>query len=130
MIRPEAAVAAHLRLAAEPVWLCVRAQMCARWEADSSGVRVITADGAWEADRLVLAPGAWAPALTRLRVPLRVQRRVQHYWRPADFGPFEAGRFPVWIWEYGPGLAAYGLPAPHPSDDRVAARRSRPQTSV
>jgi sarcosine oxidase len=33
------------------------------WEADTSGVRVHTAGGAIEAERLVIAPGAWAPRL-------------------------------------------------------------------
>src|SRR5258706_457917 len=80
------------------------------WHADESGVIVTTADGVLEADRLVLAPGAWAPGLTRLPVSLRVERRVQHYWRASRPELFSVGRLPVWIWEYGPNRSAYGLP--------------------
>jgi sarcosine oxidase len=60
------------------------------------------------ADRLILAPGAWAPELVRLGVPMRVERRVQHYWRPTDPAAFE--RLPVWIWGSGE-RTGYGLPA-------------------
>ena len=111
LLRPEQAIAAHLRLAAGAGADLRIALAVEDWSATEDGVTVTTAAGDLHADRLVLAPGAWAPALTRLPVPLRVQRRVQHYWRAADGTSFEPGRFPVWIWEYGPGKAAYGLPA-------------------
>jgi len=111
LVRPESAITAHLRLAAE-AGATVRAGVVLRgWEATDSGVRVSTDDGPLHADRLVIAPGAWAGDLVRLPIPLRVERRVQHYWRPTgpakDFGP---GQLPVWIWEYAPGAMAYGLP--------------------
>jgi len=111
LVRPESAIAAHLCLAAE-AGATVRAGVAVRgWEANASGVRVETDDGPLHADRLVIAPGAWASDLVRLPVPLRVERRVQHYWQPTgpaeDFAP---GRLPVWIWEYAPGAMAYGLP--------------------
>jgi sarcosine oxidase len=62
-----------------------------------------------DADRLVVAPGAWAPALASLAVPLRVERRVQHFWRPAQPWMFEPDRLPVWIWEHGEDQG-YGMP--------------------
>jgi len=146
LVRPESAIAAHLRLAAE-AGATVRAGVTVRgWEATATGVRVDTDDGPLHADRLVIAPGAWASDLVRLPIPLRVERRVQHYWRPngpaEDFTP---GRLPVWIWEYAPGAMAYGLPelgsgvkaalhhgpdpvdpstgAAGPTDDEIAAMR-------
>lgn len=111
LIRPEAAVGALLeearRLGAD-----LRPGVAVLdWRAGPDGVTVQTAGGALHADRLVLAPGAWAPDLVRLSVPLRVERRVQHFWRPSDPAAFEAGRLPIWIWGYGPDLAAYGLPS-------------------
>jgi sarcosine oxidase len=111
LVRPEAAIAAHLRLAAA-AGATVRSGVAVRgWETTAAGVRVHTDDGPLDADRLVIAPGAWAGDLVRLPVPLRVERRVQHYWRPTgpveDFAP---GRLPVWIWEYAAGAMAYGLP--------------------
>ncbi|MCP2327473.1 sarcosine oxidase [Hamadaea flava] len=73
-----------------------------------AGVSVSLADGSrLEAERLIVAPGGWAPGLLGA-LPLRVERRVQHFWRP---GPgFAPAEFPAWIWEAG-GLTAYGVPA-------------------
>jgi sarcosine oxidase len=111
LIRPEAAVTALLdeagRLGAD-----LRPGVAVLdWRATGDGVTVRTAGGELRADRLVLAPGAWAADLVKLAVPLRVERRVQHFWRPLDPDAFEPGRFPIWIWGYAPGRAAYGLPA-------------------
>jgi sarcosine oxidase len=88
------------------------------WQASTGAVSVSTSDGEVQADRLVLAPGAWAPELTRLPVPMRVERRIQHYWGPADPSGYGPDRFPVWIWSYAEDLAAYGLAA---VDGRVKA---------
>jgi sarcosine oxidase len=111
LLRPPAAITTLLDLArglGADLRLGVEAY---DWKATADGVIVTTAGGDLHADRLVLAPGAWAAELTRLPVPLRVERRVQHYWRPADARAFEPGRFPVWIWSYGADRAAYGLPS-------------------
>ena len=111
LIRPEAAIAALLEQARTRGAELRAGVVVHSWEAGPTGVTVHTSDGDLHADRLVLAPGAWAPQLCRLDVPFRVQRRVQHYWRAADPSFFEPGRLPVWIWSYGPVEAAYGLPA-------------------
>jgi sarcosine oxidase len=82
------------------------------WHANTSGVTVHTSAGDVTGDRLVLCPGAGAPALLAdLAVPWRVERRLQHYWRPAaGRAVFGHPRFPVWMWEYSPDAVAYGLP--------------------
>ena len=110
LIRPERAIAAQLSLARAHGADLRTGVAVEDWHADDSGVAVTTADGVVVADRLVLAPGGWAAGLVRLRVALRVQRRVQHYWRPSRPELFSAGRLPVWIWEYAQDEAAYGLP--------------------
>ncbi len=111
LLRPEQAIAAQLRLAADH-GADLRIGVAVRdWTAGAYGVTVTTESEVLRADRLVLTPGAWSPELTRLRAPMKVQRRVQHYWRAADETVFEPGRFPIWIWEYEAGLAGYGVPA-------------------
>ncbi len=112
LVRPEAAITTLLRQA-RARGADLRPDVGVRdWQSGSGGVTVRTDTGEeMHADRLVLAPGAWAPDLIRLSVPLRVQRRVQHYWRAADPELFEPSRLPVWIWSYGPDEVAYGLPA-------------------
>jgi sarcosine oxidase len=79
------------------------------WTAGPDGVTVHCGGFDLSAGALVLAPGAWAAGLTGLEVPLRVERRVQHYWRPVDDSRYGPDRMPVWIWERGDDLA-YGMP--------------------
>jgi sarcosine oxidase len=75
------------------------------WTADGEGVRVATAAGAYHADRLVLAAGAWMPGLLGgLALPLQVERQTFHWYRPAEepeaYGP---ERCPIALWEHAPG---------------------------
>jgi sarcosine oxidase len=127
VLRPEAAIVAQTRLAGAAGADLRTGLAVEDWTAGDAGngVTVRTSAGTIRADRLVLTPGAWASGLDQLGVPLRVERRVQHYWRGGSL--FGAERLPVWIWDYGRGRAAYGLPnvdgavkaALHHGDDTV-----------
>jgi sarcosine oxidase len=109
LVRPERAITTYLRLA-RSAGATLRTNVAVRtWRETGDGVTVDTSEGEVSADRLVLAPGAWAPGLTRLTVPIQVQRRIQHFWGPTDPDRHDPGAFPVWIWQGGTGLA-YGLP--------------------
>ncbi|MFC7480826.1 N-methyl-L-tryptophan oxidase [Luedemannella flava] len=100
LLRPEAAIEAMLGLARDAGADLRTGAEVTGWWAGPEGVGVRTADGELRADRLVLAPGAWAGRLLDdLDLPLRVERRVQHYWRPADLSAYAPERFPVWIWD-------------------------------
>ena len=111
LVRPERAIAAYLALA-RACGASLRTTTAVRsWTAAGDGVTVTTDDGVIEGDRLILAPGAWAPELLRIDLPMRVRRRIQHFWRPADGTDFEPGRLPVWIWDWPPEQIGYGLPA-------------------
>ena len=102
-IDPGAAIDAQLELAAgfgaelrfeEPV---------ISWEAADSGdrVRVETPEAVYEAERLVLAPGAWASSLLAgMDLPLEPERRVICWFEPGGSAElFIPGNFPVFIWE-------------------------------
>ena len=73
------------------------------WEAADSGdrVRVQTPTAVYEAERLVFAPGAWAPSLLAdMGLPLEPERRVIYWFEPrGGREPFLPGDFPVFIWE-------------------------------
>jgi len=73
------------------------------WEAADSGegVRVETPQAVYEAERLVIASGAWAPALLAdMGLPLEPERRVICWFEPGgEPDPFLPGNFPVFIWE-------------------------------
>ncbi len=82
-VRPEATVAAHLALAARSGADLHFEEPVLSWESTSGGVRVTTAQGTYEAGRLVIAPGAWAPQLLAdLGVPITVERQVMYWFEP------------------------------------------------
>src|SRR5947209_17634079 len=58
-VRPELAVAAQLGLAAKIGARLRLAEPVLEWRASPQGARVRTADGVYDADRLVLCAGAW-----------------------------------------------------------------------
>jgi sarcosine oxidase len=109
---PEAAIAAHLALAARYGAALHTDEPVVGWRATSAGVEVTTSRGAYAAERLVLAAGAWMPRLLgALDVPLAIERNVLHWFRPAHpTSLFDPDRFPIFICEYAPGLAWYGFP--------------------
>ena len=112
-VRPEAAVSAHLGLAARHGAELRFEEPVLSWSASSSGVSVTTAAGAYSADRLVLCPGAWAPQLLAdLGVPLVVERQVMYWFQPSSgVEPFAPGRHPIWLREAPDGMQPYGFPA-------------------
>lgn len=80
------------------------------WRADGDGVEVRTTRGIHHAGRLVLASGAWLPALAPA-LPLSVERVALFWFEPArDPGAFEPGRFPVFILEHARDRFIYGFP--------------------
>jgi sarcosine oxidase len=115
VVRPEAAVEAHLALATEAGADLRFEEPIVAWEADSSGdgVTVTTGRGIERAGRLVVCPGAWAPELLAgLGVPLMVERQLQFWFQPSgDPDLFRPGRYPVWVWDGGGDGQPYGLPA-------------------
>lgn len=115
VVRPEAAVEAHLALAAGAGADLRFEEPVLAWEADSSGdgVAVTTERGIERAGRLVLCPGAWAPdVLAGLGVPLTVERQLQFWFQPSgEADAFLPGRYPVWVWDGGGDGQPYSLPA-------------------
>jgi sarcosine oxidase len=102
-VRPKATINAHLGHAATLGAELRFEEPVVSWEAADSGdgVRVETSVAEYEAERMVLAPGAWAPALLAdLDLPLEPERRVIYWFEPAGGAePFLPGNFPVFIWE-------------------------------
>jgi len=68
-------------------------------------VQVETLVATYEAERLVITAGAWAPALIAdLSLPLQPERRVIFWFEPeGGTEPFFPGNFPVFIWEPNDG---------------------------
>lgn len=105
-VHPERSVTAHLALAARGGADLRHGVTVLGATSTASGVRVTTDRGEFEADRLVVAPGAWAGPL--LGLPVQAERYVQFWFEPDDPAAFDG--HPVWIWE-GAGLRqVYGFP--------------------
>lgn len=114
-VRPENSVLAHL-LQAEKHGAELRFfEPVLQWEAHPSGegVKVVTADGEYEAGRLIISPGAWAPnVLEDLGVNLLIERQVMMWFAPTDgIEPFKVGNMPIYIWEAEDGVQFYGFPS-------------------
>ena len=77
-----------------------------------SPIVINTANGTYEAERMVVTAGAWnAGLLGKLDLPLRVTRQVMFWFEPrANPGAFDVGALPFWMWERGPQDFAYGFP--------------------
>jgi sarcosine oxidase len=113
-VRPEATVAAHLQLAGRHGADLHFSEPAVRWEAiPGGGVRVLTDDGFYTAERLVVCPGAWAPELLAdLGVPFAVERQVMYWFEPTGgTEPFLPDRHPIFIHEDASGVQVYGFPA-------------------
>jgi sarcosine oxidase len=117
-VRPEETVKAHLDRA-DSLGADLRfEEPVLSWEASESGVGVKTPVDSYEAERLVISPGAWAPQLLGdLDLPLEVTRQVMFWYEPTGgLEPFLPERFPIFIWEPDDGNMFYGFPAQ--DDDR------------
>jgi sarcosine oxidase len=79
-------------------------------EVSDHGVRVTTDQGVHEAERLVLATGAWMRGgLVPVPMSLVVERQVQLYFEPKTPSLFTPARMPVFL-RFGEVDTFYGLP--------------------
>ncbi len=94
---PERAVEAQLRVATRAGAHLRFGTVVRQWEPVGDGFEVLLDDGApISARTLVLAVGPWFAEA--LGVPLRIQRNVQAWFRPAP-AAYSAGRFPPFLLE-------------------------------
>ncbi len=83
------------------------------WEATSDSVRVTTDRSTYEAEQLIIAPGAWAPNLAHFprQGALQAERRVMYWMQPTqEIDLFHIGRFPSFTWDLPEGDFLYGFP--------------------
>ena len=111
VLRPEECILAFLGQAERRGAELRYEEAVVSWKADDEGVEVHTAAGQYTAGRLVLAPGAWAPALLGYEVPLKVVRKIMLWVDPAGgTEAFTPGRFPIWLWQTPENDVAFGFP--------------------
>ena len=110
---PERCIVAHASLAqAAGAELRARERVLG-WEPAGELVRVRTERGTYEAERLVLAGGAWMSELTGLPL-VQAERQVLGWFQPLRPELFTPERFPVFNLELGDdhyyGFPVYGIP--------------------
>jgi sarcosine oxidase len=98
-VDPEATVKAHLERAAQLGATLRFEEPVLGWNS-ANLVTVTTAKGTYQADRLVIAPGAWASEMLGVELPLLVERQVLYWFEPkGGVEAFLSDRFPVYIWD-------------------------------
>ena len=128
VVFPEEAIRAHLDLATDNGAHVHFDERVEEWTVASSGpIDVRTSRGRYECERLILAPGAWAPELFKIDwLPLEVEPQQLHWFDPGGGPePFRSDRFPIYIWDVGSGVQFYGFPADDEGRVKVAFFRSK-----
>lgn len=119
VLRPEAAITAMLDRAVAAGAHLGFEEPVLDWSATTQGgVRVRTAEGIHEADRLVLAAGSWTTGLLPGDVASLVVERVVVAWFQSAAAPGAGGRAaqPIWIRQLPDGRELYGLPELEPGE--------------
>ena len=113
-LRPEVCVETQLERARALGAVVRTGEAVTGLRGDATSVTVTTTAGAYTAARVIVAAGAWVPALlggvyARL---LRVYPQVLYWFAPDDATAFAPGRFPIFIWRHGAGEDDhfYGFP--------------------
>lgn len=107
---PERAVHAYLALAQSYGAEVLTGTQALGIDPYPAGVRIALADGAVEADRVVVAAGPWIGDLVPALAPdLQLTRQVLVWFEPRDPKAVQFGNLPVFIID-APGEIAYGFP--------------------
>ena len=111
-LRPEAAIAAYLALAAQHGARFDIGEAALNWRAEGDGVTVTTATRRYRADRLVLAVGSWITRqVPELNLPIVPERQVLAWFDPPTApDDFAVDTCPVFICEHQLGRSVYGFP--------------------
>jgi sarcosine oxidase len=122
-LRPEICVRTQLALAQKYGAELRTNEKVLGFEPSAHRVRVTTERDTYEAERLIVAAGAWMPQLIAARYArLFTIRRQVLFWFAVNgaIEPFLPGNFPVFIWELqGPERGIYGFPNSGRASDGV-----------
>ena len=125
---PEACIEAFLAEAAAAGAELRLEEPLVRLRATAGAVEAVTARATYSAGRLLLAAGAWTPALAP-GLPLEVERQVLHWFEPSEPDPFRPRAFPVFLIEEQSGTLWYGVPDLG-TGVKVALHHAGPPTSA
>lgn len=109
---PESCMRAHLELASGAGAETRFSERVLSWKAGDGGVSVVTAVGMYEAEKLLFSTGAWTGSVTKeLELPLAIERQTLFWFDPpSPAADYESRRFPIYAYEFKPGVICYGFP--------------------
>jgi len=104
MMAPEKCVSAfHARARKHGADIHLGAEVI-KWSVGAKGVTVNTQNRAFEAERLIVAAGAWLPGLAAkmsLKIPLEIERQISHWFAPSQKdAKYSAAQTPVALFEF------------------------------
>jgi monomeric sarcosine oxidase len=82
-------------------------------EPRGDGVRVVSAAGEFEAEKVVICAGAWTRGLLRgvgVDWPIRLTQEQVTYYATPNLAAFAPDRFPIWLWHGDGDDEYYGFP--------------------
>lgn len=117
VLRPQRCIQTQLDLANEAGAAIRRNERMIRFQADARGVTVITEQGSYRADKLILSTGAWIGDLLpeSYRAGIRVCRQVIYWFKADDLRAFYPENCPFVIW-IGDRLEDFWSTFPAPRD--------------
>lgn len=117
ILRPEGCIETQIQLARDAGASIHTGERVTDYEAGAEGVSVRTETGRYNADKLILAAGAWMVDLLPVenRSSIRVCRQLIHWFEAEDRSAFAPDRFPFVIW-IGDRLEDFWTVFPAPSD--------------
>lgn len=131
ILRAEAAILAHQRLAADEGAELRFGARVTGWEPRGGGVELTAGSTRHQLDALVITAGSWtAELLGDWDLPLQVERQLMVWLRPRAGEDFAAGQFPVFLHDRPGGEAFYGLPALDRRSVKVARHHGGEPTSA
>ena len=109
---PDGCTRAHLQLAVSAGAQTRFSEPVISWLSSERGVSVVTRAGTYDAEQLVLSAGPWtASAAPGVQLPLAVERQTVFWFEPpTPRGQYESRRFPIYAYEFKPGVICYGFP--------------------
>jgi len=112
-VKPEVCIHAQLRLAKKYGADLHMHEKLMGFDCAEGHVTVTTNGGRYQAERVILAMGAWLPDIIGCAHPFKIFRQVQYWFAPTgSIAPFRPDRFPVFIWELRTTRhGIYGFPA-------------------
>ncbi len=110
-VTPERAILVYTEEAIKKGAVIHTKETVQEWKQEGSGIKVISDQGAYTCDKLIITAGGWAPKMIPgLKSELTVTKQMIMWVNPKDWKPFSLGNFPCWILEDPERGSYYGFP--------------------